>query len=181
MAMKKIQQDGALGLVQPIRATSVTLLASRRIFLIILLSLVLLTYGSFLGRHNNPVISSIAIFFFIFPLYFSAHNLVTSGYRLEITDRGLALTFLARTQTILWTDIKTIHVGWVAADGAPLPFNKRLFVYHRKDGRDRSLAIWPLFFNVSAQELINLMIPYCSDYPKIVETLRADSINGVTL
>jgi hypothetical protein len=163
------------------RATSLTLFGSRRIFLIFSLFFALLIYGSFLNRHNNPIISSIAIFFFIFFFYCSAHLLVTNGYRLEINDQGLALTFFGRTQTILWVDVKTIRVGWVAADGASIPFNKRLFVYFRKDGCDRSLTIWPLFFNVSAKELVRFMLPYCSKYPKLVETLCADSEDGVTL
>jgi hypothetical protein len=145
------------------------------------LSFALLIYGSFLDHNNNPIISSIAIFFFIFPFYFFAHHLVTNGYRLEITDQGLALTFFARTQRIPWADVKSIRIGWVAADGASIPFNKRLFVYYRKDGSDRSLAIWPLFFNLNAQELVDLILPHCSGYPKLVETLRADSKNGITL
>jgi hypothetical protein len=134
-----------------------------------------------LGRHNNPVISSIAMVSLFFPCYFFTYHLVTSGYRLEISDQGLALTFFGRTQTVLWADVTRIRVGWVAADGASLPFNKRLFVFFQRDGRDRSLTIWPLFFNIPPQELVDLILPYCSSYPKLVESLRADSKTGVIL
>jgi Bacterial PH domain len=179
--MNLIGQDDIQDHSQQAGVPSLTLFASKRIFLIFSLSFALLIYGSFLGRNSNPITSSIAIFFFIFPLYFCAHHLVTNGYRLQITDRGLALTFFARTQVIPWADVKSIRVRWAAADGVSIPFNKRLFVNYRKDGRDRSLSIWPLFFNLSAQALVELMLPCCGEYPKLVETLRADSKDGITL
>jgi hypothetical protein len=143
--MNTVEQGDVEDRSQEDRVPSLTLFASRRIFLIFSLSCALLIYGSFLGRNHDPIISSIAMFFFIFLFCCFAYHLVTKGYRLQITERDLALTFFARTQVIPWADVKSIRVGWAAADGVSIPFNKRLFVNYRKDGRDRSLSIWPLF------------------------------------
>jgi hypothetical protein len=109
-------------------------------------------------------------------------HLITNGYKLEISDQGLALTYFARTLAVRWADTKSIHAGWNSAlDAIPFGFNKKLFVNYQKKTLDQSLTIWPMFFGISLRELVNLIRPYCSEYPKLIETMSADVENPITL
>src|SRR6202035_1103365 len=170
-----IKQQDILDPAQQMSA-SLILFASKRIFFIYSLIFALLISIAVLSLHGSPIISVIMIAFFVMPFSFFALHLVTNGYRLEITDQGLALTYFARTQTIRWADVKDIRAGWIAAlDAIPFGFNKKLFVRYRREGRDRSLTIWPIYFGISAREMTNFLVPYCRAYPKLIEALLADS------
>jgi Bacterial PH domain len=161
--------------------TSTILFGSKPIFLIFWLFLALLLLTLIWSFQKSPVMSALGIIFFGLSFSFSSFHLFTNSYRLEISEQGLMLSDFFQTRTIRWSDIKTIRIGWSWGDGYWIPYEKRVFITYRKESRDTLQTIWPLFFGLSANRLVADMLPYCVDYPRLVETLLADSKNGATV
>jgi hypothetical protein len=127
-----------------------------------------------------PVVSSLMIAFFGLSFSFLSFHLFTNSYRLEIGEQGLTPSDFFQTRTIRWADIKIIRAGWPWGDGS-IAFNKRLFITYRKERRDTLQTIWPLWLGMSADKMVTNIVPYCADYPRLIETLQADSKNGATV
>jgi Bacterial PH domain len=164
------------------RTPTTVLSGSKPILLIYSLAFAVLICGANLARHDSPILSTIGFVFIVPGFIFFVFHLFANRLRLEITDQGLTISQFFHARSIRWADIKDIRVGWTAAfDSISLPFNKRLFVHYRSSARDRSLTIWPVHFGISAGNMVQRMLPYCAQYPKLVETLIADSKDGVTL
>jgi hypothetical protein len=158
------------------------LFASRRVFLIYSLVFALLISGAILAAHKSPINSAILIVIFSLPFCFFSIHAMTNGYRLKITEQGLALTRFSRTQTIRWADMREIRAGWSSAlDPVQFGFNKKLFVHYRREAQDRSLIVWPIYFGISAAEMVDCILPYCADYPRLAEKLIADSSKSIVL
>jgi hypothetical protein len=163
------------------KVASTVLFASKRLFLILWLLLALLILFQIWNFRKTPIMSSFVIFFFGIGLSFLSFHLFKDRYCLEISEEGLTLSDFFQTHAMRWADVKTIRVGWLWADGSSISFNKRLFVTYRKDGRDFFQTIWPLWFGISADQMVANILPYCADYPRLVETLLADSKDGATV
>jgi hypothetical protein len=163
------------------RVTPTILFGSKRIFLIIWLFLALLIVSQIWGFQKTPVMSTLMIAFFGLSFSFFSFHLFTNTYRLELSEQGLALGDFFQLRTIRWADIKTIRVGWSWGDGSSISYNKRLFITYRKESRDTLQTIWPLWFGISADQMVTTILPYCADYPRLIETLLADSKNGATV
>jgi hypothetical protein len=163
------------------KVTSTILFGSKRIFLVFWLFLAVMILTLVWSFQKSPVISTLGIILFGLSFSFFSFHLFTNSYRLEISEQGLTLSDFFQTRTIRWADIKTIRIGWSWGDGASLPYEKRLFITYRKESRDTLQTIWPLFFGINADRLVADMLPYCADYPRLVETLQADSKNGTTV
>ncbi|MEA2916476.1 MAG: hypothetical protein QOJ15_8557 [Bradyrhizobium sp.] len=163
------------------KVTSTILFGSKRIFLVFWLFLAVMILTLVWSFQKSPVISTFGIILFGLSFSFFSFHLFTNTYRLEISEQGLTLSDFFQTRTIRWADIKTIRVGWSWGDSASLPYEKRLFITYRKESRDTLQTIWPLFFGTNAKRLVADMLPYCADYPRLVETLLADSKNGATV
>jgi hypothetical protein len=163
------------------KVTSTTLFASKRIFLIFWLLLAVLILSQIWGFQKSPVMSTLLIAFFGLSFSFLSFHLFTNSYRLEFSEQGLTLSDFFQTRIIRWADIKTIRVGWSWGDGSSIPFNKRLFITYRKESRDTLQTIWPLWFGMSADKMVSNILPYCADYPRLIETLRADLKDGATV
>ena len=161
--------------------TSTTLFASKRVFLIFWLLLAVLILSQIWGFQKSPVMSTLLIAFFGLSFSFLSFHLFTNSYRLEFSEQGLTLSDFFQTRTIRWADIKTIRVGWSWGDGSSISFNKRLFITYRKESRDTLQTIWPLWFGMSADKMVTNILPYCADYPRLIETLRADLKDGATV
>jgi hypothetical protein len=157
------------------------LFGSKRIFLIFWLFLAVLILTQFLIFEKSPFMATALTFFFGLGFSYLSFQLFTNRYRLEISETGLTLMDFFQTRTIRWADTKVIRVGWSWGDDYPVPFNKRLFVFYRKESRDRIETIWPLWFGMSADQMVTIILPYCVYYPRLVETLRGDSKQGATL
>jgi hypothetical protein len=160
---------------------STILFASKRIFLIFWLLLALLILSQIWSFQNSPVMSAFVIAFLGLSFSFLSFHLFTNTYRLELSEQGLTLSDFFQTRTIRWADIKTIRTGWSWGDGFSIPLNKRLFITYRKESRDTLQTIWPLWFGMSADQMVTDILPYCADYPRLVETLLADQKNGATV
>jgi hypothetical protein len=160
---------------------STTLFASKRIFLIFWLFLALLILSQIWNFQKTPVTSTLMIAFFGLSFCFLSFHLFTNSYRLELSEQGLTLRDFFQTRTIRWADVKTIRVGWSWGDGSSIPYNKRLFITYRKESRDTLQTIWPLWFGMNADKMVTKILPYCADYPRLIETLLADSKNGATV
>src|SRR5437868_2218012 len=158
--------------------TPTILFASKRIFLIFWLLLALLILSQIWNFQKSPVMSTFLIAFFGLSFSFLSFHLFTSSYRLELSEHGLTLNDFFQTRTIRWADIKVIRVGWSWGDGSSIAFNKRLFITYRKESRDTLQTLWPLWFGMSADQMVTKILPYCADYPRLVETLLADSKKG---
>jgi hypothetical protein len=163
------------------KITSTILFGSKPIFLIFWLFLALMILTLIFSFQKSPVISTFGIAFFGLGFSFFSFHLFTNTYRLEIGEQGLTLGDFFQIRTIRWADIKTIRVGWSWGDGASIPFNKRLFITYRKESRDTLQTIWPLWFGMSADKMVTKILPYCADYPRLIDTLLADSKNGATV
>ena len=125
--------------------------------------------------------STFVIAFLGISFSFLSFHLFTNTYRLELDDQGLTLSDFFQTRTIRWADIKTIRVGWSWGDGSSIRHNKRLFITYRKGSRDTLQTVWPLWFGMNADQMVANILPYCADYPRLVETLLADSKKGATV
>jgi hypothetical protein len=169
------------GMTMNTPAASTILFASKKIFLIFWLFLALMILFHIWNFQEAPVVSSLMIAFFGLSFSFLSFHLFTNSYRLEIGEQGLTLSDFFQTRTIRWADIKVIRVGWSWGDGSSIPFNKRLFITHRKESRDTLQTIWPLWFGMRADQMVANILPYCADYPRLIETLLADSKNGATV
>jgi hypothetical protein len=161
--------------------TPTLLFASKRIFLIFWLLLAALILSQIWGFQKSPIMSTLLIAFFSLSFSFLSFHLFTNSYRLEISEQGLTLSDFFQTRTIRWADIKIIRVGWSWGDGSSIPFNKRLFITYRKESRDTLQTIWPLWFGMSADQMVTNILPYCADYPRLIETLLADQKKGATV
>jgi hypothetical protein len=157
------------------------LFGSKRIFLIFWLLLALLILSQIWSFQKSPVMSTFLIAFFGLSFSFLSFHLFTNSYRLEFSEQGLTLSDFFQTRAIRWADIKVIRAGWSWGDGSLIPFNKRLFITYRKESRDTLQTIWPLWFGMNADQMVTTILPYCADYPRLIETLRADLKNGATV
>jgi hypothetical protein len=161
--------------------TRTILFASKRILLIFWLFLALLILTQIWNFQKSPIISSFLIAFFLLSWSFLSFHLFTNSYRLEISEQGLTLRDFFQIRTIRWADVKVIRVGWSWGDSFSIPFNKRLFITYRKESRDTLQTIWPLWFGMSADHMVITILPYCSDYPRLIETILQDSKNGAII
>jgi Bacterial PH domain len=171
---------GSCDYVKTARSPKV-LFASKRIFAILWLFLAILILSQFWNFEKSPVMASLLTFFFGLGFSYLSFQLFTNRYRLEISETGLTIMDFFQTRTIRWADIKTIRAGWSCGDDYPIPFNKRLFVTYRKESRDRVETIWPLWFGMNADQMVTTILPFCANYPRLIETLRSDSKNGANV
>ncbi|WP_438277062.1 hypothetical protein [Nitrobacter sp.] len=132
-------ENTALKAADHTKCSPLVLFASRRVFSIFSFACLSLLLSSLLIKNSNPIMCGIMIFAFSLPFGFFGFHLISNGYRLDLTDGGLALTCFERTQTARWADVKSIRAG---SSG----FYKQLFVNYRERALDRSLTLWPVFF-----------------------------------
>jgi hypothetical protein len=157
------------------------LFASRLVLLVYSVFFALIVGIAILARHSHPIFSFFTILFFAPAVVFYLFHMLRGRYFLKVTEDSLELTAFARSMTMRWTDIKSIRLGWAWADNATLSVNKRMFITFRKGSHDQSFTIWPIYFGLSARELVDRLRPYCADYPKLIDMMLADVEDGIVL
>lgn len=136
----------------------------------------------FLHFQKAPFYSTIAVAVSGFILASSLSILFAGDYCLQLTRDGLRLKQGAADRFVRWADIKIIRIGWYATGYMRWTYPRQIFVNYRQQTKDQILMIYPGFFGVSVAKMVSNILPYCVDYPRLSQTMRADSEkNGVPL
>ncbi|MEO6945983.1 MAG: hypothetical protein ABI146_07620 [Nitrobacter sp.] len=131
---------------------------------------------------KRPITSTLMILFGILGLLFAIIVLLKNSYQLELTNDGLALKFGSNQRTVPWADIKTIRVGWFDTGSAHWLRSRRLFINYGKNAKNQIMTISPVMFGVSANALVDAMLPFCKDFPRLTNAMTADcKIGGAVL
>jgi hypothetical protein len=80
--------------------------------------------------------------------------------QLKFTESGLSWrTPRAEMLYIPWHDVTGIRVGWLPA-GPRIRWRRHVFIDYRRHDRPTDFCIWPPFYGMNAESLVELVTPY---------------------
>jgi Bacterial PH domain len=162
------------------KMTPLILLPSKRVFLAYNFAFAALGVVAACLIQRSPITATACLLISVPCVAFFSFHLLPGRYQLKLTEDGIEITAFGRTKTIRWSEINRARVGWTAAE-ATARLNKRIFVFYRTGSLDQSIAIWPSYFGLSAHKFVALMLPFCKDYPRLVDALNVDDEDGAII